>query len=363
MSLNALSRRRLLASIAAALVPLTGFASLSCASPRLPTGGYPLRMAAGGYELQVLVDGVPVRTFDHAGETYVMGELGARYTLRILNHTGRRVEAVTSVDGRDAIDGKTADVRSKRGYLVPAWGSVEIDGWRLSRAQAAAFRFSAVADSYAARTGSAREVGVVGVAIFPERFVAPPRPLYVPPRDPEWRYRGDDGLGYAPSGRGERYAEVDKGRAEPPPAAKSSSSGTGAAEESPARAERRAPASAPAAAGAAAPSASRDALAEGESYGPAPRRRPGLGTEFGEAVSSPVQEVSFVRANASHPSVVLGARYNDRDGLVALGIDVDGCCAPTDDLAWRSSATPFPGSDRRYAAPPAGWREGCCVRY
>ena len=73
MSLNALSRRRLFASIAAALVPLTGFASLSCASPRLPTGGYPLRTAAGGYELQVLVDGVPVRSFDHAGETYLMG--------------------------------------------------------------------------------------------------------------------------------------------------------------------------------------------------------------------------------------------------------------------------------------------------
>ena len=46
-----------------------------------------------------------------------------------------------------------------------------------------------------------------------------------------------------------------------------------------------------------------------------------------------------------------------------MGIDVDGCCAPSDDLAWRSSATPFPGSDGRYAAPPAGWREGCCVRY
>ena len=341
MSLNVLSRRRLFACIATALVPLTGFASVSCAAPRLPTGGYPLRAAAAGYELQVLVDGVPVRSFDHAGETYVMGELGARYTLRILNHTGRRVEAVTSVDGRDAIDGKTADVRTKRGYLVPAWGSVDIDGWRLSRAEVAAFRFSAVADSYAARTGSARDVGVIGVAIFPERYVAPPRPLYVPPRHPEWRYR-DDGLGSAPSSRSERYAEADKGRAaEPPPAPAAKSS-----------------APAPAAG-----SAARDSLAEGESYGPAPRRRPGLGTEFGEAVSSPVQEVAFVRASASHPSVVLGARYNDREGLVALGIDVDGCCAPTDDLAWRSSATPFPGSDRRYAAPPAGWREGCCVRY
>ena len=48
---------------------------------------------------------------------------------------------------------EAADFRNKRGYIVPAWGSVDIDGWRLSRAQVAAFRFSSVADSYAARTG------------------------------------------------------------------------------------------------------------------------------------------------------------------------------------------------------------------
>jgi hypothetical protein len=348
MSKNTCSRR-LFMSLAVALIPLTGFVSSSCASPRLPVGGYALRSNAAGYELQVLVDGVPTQTFDHGGENFVMGQLGARYTLRIVNHTGRRIEAVTSVDGRDAIDGKTADVRSKRGYLVPAWGSVDVDGWRLSRAEVAAFRFSTVADSYAARTGGARDVGVIGVAIFPERYVAPPRPLYVPPRPPEWRYR-DDGLGYQPpasEGGYSRDRRREAQRDEAPESKKSSASGRAAAPAAPA------------------PSAANDALAEREASGPRPERRPGLGTEFGESVSSPVQEVSFVRASAARPAGVLGVRYNDRDGLVALGIDVDvdGCCVPTDDLAWRGSATPFPASDRRYAAPPAGWREGCCVRY
>src|SRR5204863_4990665 len=183
----------------------------SCAASPFP-GARPLRDRAGGYELTVLVDGVPARTYTHDGETYVLGQLGSHYTLRVSNHTGRRIETVVSVDGRDAIDGRPADWRSKRGYLVPAWGSVDIEGWRISHAQAAAFRFSSVPDSYAARTGSARDVGVIGVAVFPERYVAPPRPLYVPPRYPEWRYR-DDGLGYAPSGRGGRFGEADKGRA------------------------------------------------------------------------------------------------------------------------------------------------------
>src|SRR4029077_8428821 len=131
----------------------------SCAASPWPGGGA-LRDRAAGYELTVLVDGVPAPTYYHDGESFVLGQLGARYTLRVSNHSARRIEAVVSVDGRDVVDGKPADFRGKRGYLVPAWSSIDIDGWRISHAQAAAFRFSSVPDSYAARTGSAREVGV-----------------------------------------------------------------------------------------------------------------------------------------------------------------------------------------------------------
>src|SRR5437660_1292882 len=124
---------------------------------------------SGPYEVQVLVDGAPARTFHQAGEAFVLGQLGDRYTLRVVNRSGQRIEAVVSVDGRDVIDGKPADWRRKRGYLVPAFGTADIDGWRLSLQEAAAFRFSTVPESYAAKTGNAREVGVIGIAIFPER--------------------------------------------------------------------------------------------------------------------------------------------------------------------------------------------------
>lgn len=344
--------RQVLSSFLAVSVAASGFTSTSCASPALPSGGSPLRIAAGGYEMQVLVDGAPAPTFESRGENYVLGKLGARYTLRITNHTGRRIEAVASVDGRDAMDGKTADVRTKRGYLVPAWGTLDIDGWRLSQAEVAAFRFSSVADSYAGRTGSARDVGVIGVAVFPERYVAPPRPVYAPPRTSM-----------------QEYERRGLGSAEPPSADKGASRSYGDIQfEMPADRAPRASGHAPAAA--APKSESRmparrsldDSLAQAEGA-PAPRNRPGLGTEFGEAVNSPVREVSFVRANATRPSVILGARYNDRQGLLALGINVDGCCDAADDLAWRQSATPFPASDRRYAKPPAGWHQGCCMRY
>ena len=108
------------------LTTLFGIGSLlltadSCAASPFP-GGQPLRDRAAGYEMTVLIDGVPAATYEYGGGTYVLGELGARYTLRVANHSGRRVEAVVSVDGRDAIDGRPADFRGKRGYLIPAWG-------------------------------------------------------------------------------------------------------------------------------------------------------------------------------------------------------------------------------------------------
>ena len=131
----------------------------------------PLRSQTGTYELQVLTDGAQAPTFQHQGETYVMGQRGQRYTLRIHNHSGRRIEAVVSVDGRDVVDGRTADYRTKRGYLVQPWGYVDVDGWRVSQGEAAAFRFSSVANSYVGRTGSTREVGVIRLAKEPGRMV------------------------------------------------------------------------------------------------------------------------------------------------------------------------------------------------
>src|SRR5262245_18440191 len=292
----------------------------SCAASPFP-GSRPLRDRSAGYELTVLVDGAPARTYMHGGETYVLGQLGSRYTLRITNHTGRRIEAVVSVDGRDAIDGKPADWRSKRGYLVPGWGSIDVEGWRISHAQAAAFRFSSVPDSYAARTGSARDVGVIGVAVFPERYLPPrvyrvppprpyptPRPYPYPYEDDYYGYRGGDESG-APSAKAERKAPSGSADAAPPPASAPPPAATPPAGAAP----------------------SRDAAGEAESSGAyskgrsgaqpfVDRNRPGLGTEYGEAVNSRIYEVQFIRANASTPSVVLGARYNDRDGLLALGI-------------------------------------------
>ncbi|HXJ19857.1 MAG TPA: hypothetical protein VMT03_06445 [Polyangia bacterium] len=281
-------------------------AAASCAASPLPARP-PLRDRAAGYEVTVLIDGVPAQTFQHGGGTYILGQLGDRYTLRVANHSGRRVEAVVTIDGRDVINGQTGNFKN-RGYLVEAWGSVDIDGWRISQQEAAAFRFSSVPNSYAAQMGSAREVGVIGVAIFPERYIPPV--VTPPPRpyaEPRARHQSSDDLL-----EGESAPSASAGAPAPP-------------------------------------------------RGPAKGSRDGLGTEFGEAVPSEIHEVEFVRANAARPAALLGLRYNDYAGLLAMGVPVDRDPAISEaDL--RQTADPFPVVERRYAPAPACWRPSCGTR-
>ena len=101
------------------------------------------------------------------GRTYVVGEAGQRYVLRVQNHTGNRVEVVATVDGLDVLDGRPGKF-SKRGYILQPWGTLDIEGFRRSDSTVAAFRFGSVRDSYAARKGHGRNVGVIGVAFFDE---------------------------------------------------------------------------------------------------------------------------------------------------------------------------------------------------
>jgi hypothetical protein len=130
--------------------------------------------ARGAITIRVVDDrGAPLPTFASGGRSYVMGHDGARYAIRIENQTGARFEAVATVDGLDVIDGQPGSFE-KRGYLVAPWSTVEIDGFRRSEDQVAAFRFGKVRDSYAAKRGNDRNVGVIGIAVFQERGSAWP---------------------------------------------------------------------------------------------------------------------------------------------------------------------------------------------
>ena len=106
-------------------------------------------------------------TYRHGGRLYVAGKPGDRYALELRNRTGERVLTVVSVDGVNVVSGETA-AASQRGYVLGPGESAEIAGWRKSTQDVAAFYFTALPDSYAARTRRPTNVGVIGVAAFRE---------------------------------------------------------------------------------------------------------------------------------------------------------------------------------------------------
>jgi hypothetical protein len=101
----------------------------------------------------------------HEGRAYVAGKPGNEYQVTLHNRGGEQVLAVVSVDGVNVISGQTANAHQS-GYVLASRGALDVLGWRKSMAETAAFYFTSLPDSYAARTGRPDDVGVIGIALF-----------------------------------------------------------------------------------------------------------------------------------------------------------------------------------------------------
>jgi hypothetical protein len=256
------------------------------------------------------LQGAPLRSFRSRGKTYVLGEYGERYNVRVVNHSGERVEAVISIDGRDAVSGEIADFKQQRGYIIGPYDSVLISGFRESFENVRGFRFTNPGNSYSARRGTPENVGVIGLAVFRER--PRPRPVPLPLRTPR----------AVPHDEDRRYREGSASsapakRAAPSAAAAESADGSGTSAQS----------------------------YQQDEYAPEPSRN-NLGTEYGERLYSPVYEVSFVRARAAKPNWLTQLFYDDEAGLESRGIRVH----PPIPVYREPQA--FPAN--RFAPPPPG---------
>jgi hypothetical protein len=204
--------------------------------------------------------------YRHAGRLYVEGRAGERYAVEMRNRTNARILTVLSVDGVNAITGQTA-AASQSGYVLDAWRRAEIAGWRKDMSDVAAFYFTALPDSYAARTGRPDNVGVIGVAVYKE-YVEPPRVQF-----------------------------------DAPAIAKSESAGRLSAD------------AASGAAGAPAPSAQ----APSENAARRQMAEEKLGTGHGERMYAPTQHTAFQRASSA-PNEIIAIYYDSRQNLVAMGV-------------------------------------------
>ena len=210
-------------------------------------------------------------TWSHRGEAWVAGRPGDRYAVRLSNRSGARVLVVLSIDGVNAVSGETA-ATGQTGYVLGPWQTTEITGWRKSLTEAAAFYFTALPDSYAARTDRPDNVGVIGAAVFREREREFVRPYSAP----------------APVLRGD--------------ADQASMAGRLRESESSMRA-------APPAAAAPAPESKAAGVVRDER----------LGTGHGEREYAPTTQTTFDRAG-ERPNELVRVRYDSRENLIALGV-------------------------------------------
>jgi hypothetical protein len=127
-------------------------------------------LQAGAAQVEVFdrETGQILPTYRYRGQTYVAGEAGHEYELRIRSNSGQRVLAVATVDGVNVVTGQTGAL-NQAGYVLDPYGFARIEGWRKSMSRTAAFYFTKLPNSYAARTGRPDNVGAIGVAIFNER--------------------------------------------------------------------------------------------------------------------------------------------------------------------------------------------------
>jgi hypothetical protein len=169
---RSLRRRTLFASAIAAI----GLAGAACAHVG------PVEPGLADLRVVDRETGEVLQTWRHHGRLFVAGEPGARYSLRVTNHTDGRVLVVMSVDGINILTGQTASP-GQRGYVLGPYGAYDVTGWRKSNSEVAAFAFAPLPQSYAARTGRPNDVGVIGMAVFRERapVEAEAQRAYAPP--------------------------------------------------------------------------------------------------------------------------------------------------------------------------------------
>ena len=137
-------------------------------------------MNTNKYEINVLANGRPMREYFHNGRFFIEARKGTEYQVKIKNHSHKRILAVVSVDGIDVLKGGAA-ASAESGYVVNAYSTVTINGYRLDDNSVATFKFDEDKSSYATlvendfdekkaqANGPSRNNGVIGVRIWEEK--------------------------------------------------------------------------------------------------------------------------------------------------------------------------------------------------
>ena len=293
------------------ILTIAGFAMATTASAdpwtyaRRGSYGTPSHTAVEGNVVDVLVkvDGASAPLFfkpSTSDRHYFQAYQGRNYSLVVRNTTGRRIGVVISVDGLNVVNGERSSLdRHEQMYVLDAWESAEIQGWRSSLDDVRRFVFVDEQRSYAERTGQANgDMGWIRVAAFREieqqpwwgRVSPKQRPRRNDSRDSRDSRESYDGGAAAPQATNE---------AAPAPSMQDAPRGVGEMKAVP-QSDLRS-------------MTSKD-MARDEVQQSAP------GTGWGDRRYDPVQQTSFEPQKWAADQLTL--RYEYAQGLQALGINL-----------------------------------------
>lgn len=120
--------------------------------------------------MHVQVNGRACKEYTHKGMSFIEARHGTNYTVKIKNDNPYRVMAVLSVDGLDVVTGKPAE-ETNTGYIIDAYSSLDVKGYRISDDNSASFIFTSKGKSYVQQAKSnATNAGVIGLRTYKENY-------------------------------------------------------------------------------------------------------------------------------------------------------------------------------------------------
>ena len=130
-----------------------------------------IKMKQNNVEVSIIVGNRPIREYLFEGRLYVEGKNDSEYSIRIKNNTYGRIKTVISIDGLNVINGtKASNDQNETGYVISAYNSMDIKGFRADNNSVGAFKFVQKRESYATENGSYYTNGIIGVRVYSEKI-------------------------------------------------------------------------------------------------------------------------------------------------------------------------------------------------
>jgi hypothetical protein len=133
------------------------------------------------FDVSVLVNGYPIQEYSARGCSYVEAREGQEYSIRIRNPLGVRVAVALSVDGLNSIDARRSRAYDASKWVIQPYSDITVSGWQVSPSRLRRFYFTTERESYGAKLGQTRNLGVISAVFFREDRPMP-IPMPVTPR-------------------------------------------------------------------------------------------------------------------------------------------------------------------------------------